>query len=81
MTKLALAKNAASLVVGLSTTRVVGQIIRNNVDDPESITDQVAIASASFAIGGVVADAAREYTDKTIDQVVEWWQKNVKKDA
>lgn len=80
MTKLQFAKDAASLVVGASTARVVGQIIRNNTD-VETVTDQVATMAAAFALGGMAADAAKEYTDAQIEKAADWYRKNLKKDA
>lgn len=81
MTKIKAAKDIATSIVGLSTARVVHQIIRNNVDDIETPADHVAVLAASFAIGGMVSDAAREYTDATIDKTVAWYRETFKKDA
>lgn len=74
---LAVAKFAVSAVVMSGTTKVVSAIISNNTS-PEKITDKVAIASASWAIGGMVAEKTKEYTDKTIDDIAEFYNENVK---
>lgn len=78
MTKLELTKNVAATVVGLSTSRIVGQVIKNNAN-METAVDQAAAAAAAFALGGIAADRAKEYTDKTIDSVVNWYHENIKK--
>lgn len=81
MTKIKVAKDIATSIVGLSTARVVNQIIRNNVDEVETPADKVVVLAASFAIGGMVADAARDYTDATIDKSVAWYRETFKKTA
>jgi hypothetical protein len=78
MTKLELAKAAAKNTVGWSTSFVIGSIIRNNAT-PQTKLQEVEIVVASFVLGGLVAEAASEYTDRQIDSAVAWWNANVKK--
>ncbi len=80
MTKTDIAKKAVSLVIGSGTAKIVGGIIRNNTD-PETITDTVTIAAAQVTIGMMVADAASRYTDEKIDELLSWYNANVKKNA
>lgn len=64
-------KLATSAIVGLGTTKIVSTIIKNNVQ-PETVVDIVTVTAGSFVIGGMVADAAKTYTDNTIDQIAEF---------
>lgn len=63
-------KLITSTIVGLGTTKIVTTIIKNNVN-PETVVDTVTITAGSFVIGGMVADASKAYTDKTIDSIAE----------
>lgn len=63
-------KLVTSTIVGLGTTKIVTTIIKNNVD-PQTAVDAVTITAGSFVIGGMVADASKQYTDKTIDNIAD----------
>lgn len=76
MTKTEIAKKATSFVVGFGTTKVVKQIIKNNVD-VSKVTDKVAIEIAAYVLGMMLADATEKWTDTKIDKLVEWWTENV----
>lgn len=76
MDKIAITKKAVSIVVGFTTAKVVKEIIRNNVA-PDKVTDKVAIAIASYILGAIAATAASEWSDAKIDELIEWWGKNV----
>lgn len=78
MTKIELTKNAANLVVGVGTTRIVTQVIKNNTN-PQTVTDQVTMIAGAVVIGQMAADATKEYTSTKIDEAAAWWKKNVKK--
>lgn len=71
--KTELAKRAVSAVVGFGVTRIVYGIVYNNTA-PSKVTDRVAIATGSAVLGGMVSDAASEYTDAKIDELVEMVQ-------
>lgn len=64
----AIAKKATSFVVAVGVSKIVNDIIANNVV-VEKPYHKVAVPVASLAIGGVVADAASEYTDNFIDEI------------
>ena len=81
MTKTELAKKAISATVMFGTGRIVYSILRNNVDEPENIAQAVSVPVASFVIGGMAADAASQYSDRMVDEVVLWWKTNVSKNA
>ena len=78
--KIALAKNAVSFVVGAGVTKIVHAIIANNVQ-PTKPVDQVTVTAASIVLGSLVADKTKDYTDAKIDEIVEWWNVNVKKNV
>ncbi|AVO25296.1 hypothetical protein PBI_GRAVY_56 [Gordonia phage Gravy] len=70
-------KLVTSTIVGLGTTKIITTIIKNNVD-PQNAVDAVTITAGSFVLGGMVADASKQYTDKTIDNIADAI-KNLKK--
>lgn len=78
MTKLELAKNAVSIVVGAGTSKIVSSIIQNNTN-PKTLADKVSMSAGSMVIGMMVADAAKKYTDAQIDEVAVWYKTKVKK--
>lgn len=77
MNKLDITKTVIGFVVGAGTTKIVTGIILHNTD-PEKVTDKVAIAAAGVAIGSMTADLTKKYTSAKIDEIAEWWDKNVK---
>jgi hypothetical protein len=76
MTKAEIAKAIAALIVGGTTATVVREIIKNNVD-PQKVTDKAAVMIASYVIGAIAADAAKQWSDTKIDEVIAKWQKFV----
>lgn len=76
MTKTKLAKNAAAIVVGVTTAKVVKQIIKNNTQY-DNVTDQAAIVIAGYVLGAIAADAAKDWTDDKVDKLIAWWTANV----
>lgn len=77
MTKTKLAKNAAALIVGFTTAKIVKEIIRNNTTAQET-ADKVAVVIAGYIMGAIAADAARNWSDDKIDKLIDWWIVNVK---
>lgn len=78
MTKIEIAKKALSFTVGFGTTAIVGSIIKNN-SAPSNNLDKVAMPVAGFMIAMMVSDVTRRYTDHKVDEVVNWYNENVKK--
>lgn len=78
MTKLELAKNAVSIVVGAGASKIVSSIIQNNTN-PKTLADKVSMSAGSVVIGMMVADAAKKYTDAQIDEIAAWYKANAKK--
>ena len=78
MTKLDIAKKAVSYTVGFGTTAIVGSIIKNN-SAPGNLPEKVAMPVAGFMIAMMVSDVTRRYTDVKVDEIVNWYNENIKK--
>jgi hypothetical protein len=78
MTKTEFAKAFAAVVVGFGTSGLVKQIIKNNVN-PDSVSDKAAVLIGSYVLGAMAADAAKDWTDARIDELIAQWTKLVKK--
>lgn len=76
MTKIELIKKTVSTIVGIGAGKIVSGIIENNVDTT-TVTSKVTVAAASTVIGLAAADVTSAYTDKKIDEIVDWWDKNI----
>lgn len=63
-----LTKKVVGAVVQYGTGIVIYGVIRNNVA-AERLDQKVGVAVASFVLAGMVADAARKYSDNTIDDL------------
>lgn len=74
MKKIEFVKKTVSLIVGIGTAKIVHEIIKNNVDT-ESVTSKVTVTAASTAIGGAVSELTQQYTDRQIDDIVDFFQK------
>lgn len=59
-------KFVVSGVVGIGAGKIAKSIIANNVS-AETLLDKVTTVAGAWAIGGMVASAAKDYTDKSID--------------
>lgn len=69
--KTAIAKKVVRIIVQFGAGTVVHAIISNNVDTTDaSVAHKVSVPVASYALGGMVANAAGDYTDKLIDEMV-----------
>jgi len=76
--KTEIAKTVVGFVVGFGASRIARAIIDKNTDEEERLHNRAAVASAQLVVGMMAADAARKYTDAKIDEVVDWWENNVK---
>lgn len=77
MTKTDIAKNVVAFVVGTGASRITKSIIQKNTDEEEKLHNRAAAFSAEVVVGMMVADTCKKYTDAKIDEVVNWWEKNV----
>jgi hypothetical protein len=77
MKTLVIVKKAVSTIVGIGTTKIVREIIQNNVDTT-TIPSKVTVGAASVAIGYSVSELTSAYTDAKIDELVEAYDKYIK---
>lgn len=70
MDKIATIKLVAQAVVGTGAGKIVKDIIKANTN-AESKVDVVTYAAGSIALGGIVAEASKDYVGKKIDGLVE----------
>lgn len=78
MTKLEIAKRAISLTVGWGTSAIITSAIKNNTA-PSNAADQIAMPVATFALGWMISERTREFTDRKVDEVAAWYNENIKK--
>jgi hypothetical protein len=71
-------KAVARFVVGKCVSGVIVTVVHNNCPT-FSKSQKVQLYVGAFVVGAMVADAARDYTDKQIDSIVEFVD-NLKKD-
>lgn len=74
MKKIDILKKAVTTVVGIGTAKIIREVIKNNVDT-ETVASMVTVTAASAAIGGAVSELTQDYTDRQIDEIVEFIQK------
>lgn len=78
MNALSITKSAVSIVVGCGASKIISGIVKNNTD-PTKFIDKVTIATGSYVLGAIVAEATKEWTDAKIDEIVEKWHEGVAK--
>jgi hypothetical protein len=76
MTKIDFLKKAVSFIVGAGTTKIVHDVIANNVNI-DNTAQKISVGSASLVIGAIASDVTSSYTDAKIDEAVIWWNNNV----
>lgn len=74
MDKIAVLKKTVTTIIGFGASKIVNDIIANNVviEHPHQ---KVTVPVTAFAIGGAVANASSEYTDSFIDEIVDAWNR------
>lgn len=74
MDKIKILKKAVTTVVGIGTAKIIREVIKNNVDT-ETVASMVTVTAASAAIGGAVSELTQDYTDRSIDEIVDFIQR------
>lgn len=74
MNKIELTKKIVSTIVGIGTAKIIHEIIKNNVDT-ETLAAKVSVTAASTAIGGAVSELTSSWTDRQIDDAVDFVRK------
>lgn len=70
MKPIELTKSATKLIIGAGTSKIINDLIENNVN-ANTTTEKVTVKVSSVALGGLVAEKASEYTDRQIDLIVD----------
>jgi hypothetical protein len=73
MSKTLIAKRIVSFIVGAGAAKIISGIVTHNTD-PENIYDSVTIVAGSMVMGAVLAEHCKQYTDKSIDEIIAIWQ-------
>jgi hypothetical protein len=73
---IAIVKKTVNTIVGIGTAKIVRDIIENNVDTDKT-HEKVTVGAASVAIGYAVSETTSNYTDRKIDDFVDFWQKHI----
>lgn len=76
MKSVAIAKKIVNTIVGIGTAKIVRDVIENNVDTDKAY-EKVTVWTASTAIGYAVSEQTANYTDRKIDEIVDFFQKHV----
>ena len=74
--KIYITKRIVSGIIGYGTSKIVHQVIKNNTEI-ETTRDWVGITSTRYLAAYVAADMSKTYTDAKIDEIVDWWKKNI----
>jgi hypothetical protein len=77
MTKIQLTKKIVRFVVGNSVVFATASVVHNNVSTQKPLQKVEAIVAAAV-LGHLVAEHTMDWTDEKIDQLVAWYQANVK---
>lgn len=64
-------------VVGTGTNQIIRAIIANNVE-PEKIRERITVEAGTMVISGMVAEAARTYTDAKVEAAFTFYNETVK---
>lgn len=75
-TKIETAKKIAKLVVGTSVGYTVGNIISHNTETEKRRHKAEAFVGGAV-MGAMAADAAEDWTDRKIDEIVKAWNDHV----
>jgi hypothetical protein len=80
MTKLEITKIAVTTIVGFGASKIASSICINNTQ-PDNIADKVMVHSAAFVVGMMASEVTRKYTNAKIDEIADWYNRNVTKNA
>lgn len=77
MNKMRVAKFIVSAVVSAGVSKVVGDVIKNNTNVTR-FNETVLVFVGSVVIKGVISECVNKYTETKVDELVVWWNENVK---
>jgi hypothetical protein len=74
--KIAVTKNVTRFVVGASVSRCITALVSNN-NAPENRVQQAQVVVGSMVVGAMVAERAKDWTDRQIDEAVDFYNEHV----
>ena len=77
MTPLKLTQGAVRFIVAGGTNQIIKAIVTNNVE-PENTKEKIQVAAGTLVVSGMVAEAARSYTDDKIEKAFKFYDEQIK---
>ena len=71
MTTFTIVKAGVHIVSALGVTKVLGDIVRNNVT-VVTTTDKVLVNAGSLVLGSMIVEAASKHVNEQIENVITW---------
>ena len=71
MTTFTIVKAGVHIVSALGVTKVLGDIVRNNVT-VVTTTDKVLVNAGSLVLGSMIVEAASKHVNEQIEHVITW---------
>jgi hypothetical protein len=68
------AKLAAQIVAGLGVSKIVTDIIKNNVVVTTTL-QKVTVGTGSFVLGSMLVDQSAKHIEETAETVASWFEK------
>jgi len=68
-------KFAVQALVTASTTKVVGDVVKNNTTMPVTVANKIVVWTGSTVLGLLVADRGSEYVGEAMENGKTWLQK------
>jgi hypothetical protein len=75
MNKIDIFKAAAGFVAGTGAATVVTNAIKHTSPLNPNLVNKILIGGGTFALSGVAAAVGKAYTIKTIEEIIEGWNK------
>lgn len=77
MTPLQITQGAVRFIVAGGTNQIIKSIVTNNVE-PENTKEKIQVVAGTVVVSGMVAEAARSYTDKKIESAFTFYNQQIK---
>jgi hypothetical protein len=73
MSQLPILKLATHIVASVGVSKVVNDMISNNVNSPQTTADAVKIWTGSIVLGSMVAEQASKHVSTRFDELAAWY--------
>jgi hypothetical protein len=73
MSQLPILKLATHIVASVGVSKVVNDMISNNVNSPQTTADAVKLWTGSIVIGSMVAEQASKHVSTRFDELAAWY--------